>query len=117
MACGRIFGVPKTIRFILFFAGALRLRKGSLDRYSEEINSLLCRFPNLFFIGKRQRCLIRGFLLYFYGKRLNQDICLRFGSKLESGILRTHCWIVQQGMSRFEDEDSVGHYVVLVEYC
>ncbi|MFC1888923.1 lasso peptide biosynthesis protein [Thermodesulfobacteriota bacterium] len=101
---------------IRFLARVLPSKRGSLDRYSSRINGLLQRFPNLFFIGKRQRCLIRGFLLFFFGKRLNQDVRLRFGSKRENGILRTHCWIVQGGTIRFDDEESIGQYVVLVEY-
>jgi len=116
MGCARVCGLPKTIRIIDWLAKALPARRGLLDRYSERIDLLLDRFPYVL-IGRKQRCLIRGFYLYFFGKRLHQDVCLRVGNKLEDGTPKVHCWILQEGMVRFEDQETIEPYVVLVDYA
>lgn len=112
----RFRGVPQTIRLIRRLAQAFPLRKGAIHIFSERVNLLLRRLPFLF-LARHQSCLIRGFLLYFYGKRLGIDICLHFGSQLDQGKFKTHCWILEQGIIRYEVEEVIRDYVVLVEYC
>ncbi len=110
-----LHGVSKTIFLVHRLARALPLNKGSLDGFSDKVNLLLRLLPFLF-LGRKQGCLLRGFLLYFYGKRLNMDVRLRFGSQWGHGKLKTHCWILQEGVVRFETEDVIRDYVMLLEY-
>jgi hypothetical protein len=96
-------------------AKAFPLQEESLDNFSNKIDLLLRRLPFLF-LCRKQKCLIRGFLLYFYGKRLGMDICLRFGSQWEQGKLKNHCWIIQEGIIRYEAENVIREYVTIIEY-
>ena len=114
----RLRGISGTIRLIRLIASALPMHKVSLDTVSIKIDLIINRMPCLFFAGK-QKCLIRGLLLYFYGKRMGENIHLTFGCKWEDKEkrnLKTHCWIVHNGNIRFEVNDIIDKYVTLVEY-
>ena len=116
VGCSHFCGVPKTIRVIQHLAQALPLQEGDIDFFSQKVDLVLRRLFPFLFLARKQNCLTRGFLLYFYGKRLGQDICLRFGSQFDHGKLKTHCWILEQGVIRFEVEEVIRDYVVLIEY-
>ncbi|MBW1820473.1 MAG: hypothetical protein JRI92_01715 [Deltaproteobacteria bacterium] len=114
----RLRGISGTIRLIRLIVSALPMHKVSLDTVSKKIDLIINRVPCLF-IARKQKCLIRGLLLYFYGKRMEQNIHLTFGCKWEDKErrnLKTHCWIVHNGNIRFEVNDIIDKYVTLVEY-
>jgi hypothetical protein len=108
-------GITATIRFIRLIGESLPLSKGDLGAYSNNIDTLLDRFPFLF-LARKQRCLLRGLLLYFFGKRRGIDIRLQFGSKKTDSGLDTHCWISHGRKIRFEVEEVIKQYTLLVEY-
>ena len=108
-------GVPGTIRLIRRLARTLPKRQRSIEGYLHKLNLLLNHMPFLF-PARKQGCLIRGFLLFFYGKRFDMDVRLCFGAKWSQDELKTHCWILEQGFARFEVTDVIKDYVVLVEY-
>ena len=112
----RFCGVTKTIRLARRLARAFPLQEELLDSFSKKADLLLCCLPFLF-LDRKQGCLIRGFLLYFYGKRLGLKVRLHFGSQWKQGKLRNHCWIVQQGVVRYEVEEVIRDYVTIIEYC
>ena len=114
----RLRGISGTIRLIRLIVSALPMHKVSLDTVSIKIDLIINRVPCLF-IAKKQKCLIRGLLLYFYGKRMGQNIHLTFGCKWEDKErrnLKTHCWIIHNGNIRFEVSNIIDNYVTLVEY-
>lgn len=111
----RFFGVTKTIWFIKQLVRILPLQNQSLDDISEKAGFLHQRIPFLF-IARKQKCLIRGFLLFFFGKRMKLDICLRFGCELEDNTLKTHCWILENNAVRFEANEIINKYGTLVDY-
>jgi hypothetical protein len=114
----RLRGISGAIRLIRLIASALPMHKGLLNTFSEIIDLNLSRIPYLFF-ARKQKCLIRGLLLYFYGKRMGENIHLTFGCKWEDKErrnLKTHCWIVHNGNIRFEVSNIIDNYVTLVEY-
>ncbi len=115
IAWSRIQGVPSTIHLICRMSQACPSQGKLLDSTSEQINLLIGRFPFLF-LARKQRCLIRGFLLFFQGKRTREDVRLRFGCHWEQGRLKTHCWILQKGVVRFEVQKVMKDLVTLVEY-
>jgi len=115
MALSRLRGVTQTIHLIRLVSDKLALHKGRLDAYADKIDWLFRRLPFLF-LSKKQGCLIRGFLLYFFCKRRRFKVQLHFGCRLEKGMLHTHCWIVQDGYICFEVEDVIRRYTTLVEY-
>ena len=108
-------GITATIRFIGRSCQLLPMVKENLGAYSNRIDFLLERFPFLF-IGRKQRCLLRGLLLYFFGKRRRMDIRLHFGSKASETGFDTHCWITHEHKVQFEVADVVNQYTPLVEY-
>jgi len=111
----RLRGVTSTIRLIGRIGGALPLTRGSVGAYSAAIDRLLRQVP-LLFIARKQRCLVRGYLIYFFGKRRQLDIRLHFGSKQTVGGFDTHCWIEQGRRIRFELEEVISQYTRLIEY-
>lgn len=114
----RLRGISGTIHLIRLIVSALPMYEVSLDTVSKKIDLIINRIPFLF-IARKQKCLIRGLLLYFYGKRMGQNIHLSFGCKWEDKErrnLKTHCWIVHNGNIRFEVNDIIDKYVTLVEY-
>ncbi len=115
MAASRLQGITPTIRLMCRIGKLIPLVNGNLGTYSKSIDKLLDRFPFLFIAGK-QRCLVRGLLLYFFGKRHQMDIRLQFGSKQVNNGFDTHCWIKLNRQVQFEVEDVIKQYMVLVEY-
>lgn len=111
----RFFGVTTTIRVIHLLGRTLPLKAKLLDTVSYRIDLLYQRFPFLF-VAKKQKCLIRGFLLFFFGKRMRFDICLRFGCQLENERLKTHCWILENNIIRYEVDEVIKEYVTLIDY-
>jgi hypothetical protein len=115
MVLSRHRGITATIRFIGRACNLLPMTKKNLGAYSDRIDFLLERFPFLF-MGRKQRCLMRGLLLYFHGKRRRMDIRLQFGSKASEDGFDTHCWVTLKQKVQFEVEDEVNQYTLLVEY-
>ena len=111
----RFYGVTATIRAINWLGRMLPLKTKLLDTVSDRADILYQRFPFLF-VARRQKCLIRGFLLFFFGKRMGVDICLRFGCQLENSLLKTHCWILENNIIRYEVDEVVKEYVTLIDY-
>jgi len=89
-----------------------------LDLDSERIERCYSRFRYLF-IARRQKCLIRGFLLYFYGKRARADVRLIFGAaKSENhGSPKWHCWITEAYQLKFEVSEVIGKYTPFLEFA
>jgi hypothetical protein len=114
-AVSRRKGITATVRFICRLGKLLPLSKGDLGAYSNSIDILLDRFPFLF-LARKQRCLLRGLLLYYFGKRRRIDIRLQFGSKKTENGLDTHCWISHGRKIQFEVEEVIKQYTLLVEY-
>lgn len=115
MVLSRHRGITATIHFIGRGCRLLPMAKENLGAYSSRIDFLLERFPFLF-MGRKQRCLLRGLLLYFFGKRRRMDIRLQFGSKASETGFDTHCWITHEQKVRFEVEEVINQYTLLVEY-
>lgn len=111
----RLYGVTKTIRIIKRIVRMMPLESLSLDTLSDKIDLLHQRMPFLL-LAKKQKCLIRGFLLFFYGKRLGLDIWLRFGCQWEGDQLKTHCWILESGVVRYEVDEVIKEYETLFDY-
>jgi hypothetical protein len=109
-------GVTVTIRLIRSLSAWFPLETGRIDDYSMHTDRLIKKWPFLFLCHK-QICLIRGLLLFFYGKRRNLDVRLNFGSRRIDHRFDTHCWIIQNGVIRFEVEDVIRQYTILVEYA
>ena len=112
----RLKGVTFTIRMIQWASHRMPLQTGSLSEYSEQIDGLVKTLPFLF-INRKQKCLIRGLVLYFMGKRLKLNVILHFGSKIENQRFNTHCWISQDGQIRFEVDEVIQQYTSLVRYA
>jgi hypothetical protein len=108
-------GITTTVRYIGRLGRVLPLPKGDLEAYSDNIDILFDTFPFLFLAAK-QRCLLRGLLLYFFGKRRRIDIRLQFGSKRTDNGLETHCWISHGRKIQFEVKEVIEQYTPLVEY-
>lgn len=108
-------GVTPTVRLIKRLASRSLLAKGEFGDYSDRIDGLL-KNASFLFHAHRQRCLIRGLLLFFFGKSRGLDVRLRFGSKVENRKFETHCWIVLDGKIRFEVDDVIRRYTTLIEY-
>lgn len=87
----------------------------SLDTLSDKIDWLHRHMPSLL-LAKKQKCLIRGFVLFFYGKRMGLDTRLRFGCQWEGDLLKTHCWILEDGVVRFELDEVIKEYETLYDY-
>jgi len=111
----RLTNVPRCMRMINTFTQWLPSAMGDLNLIAEMVDRLLTHSPWLF-IYKRQVCLIRGLIVYFYGKRLRKDVTLQFGSKFSQGKLRTHCWTRHENTIYFESEAAIREYVVLIDY-
>jgi hypothetical protein len=116
MGWSRFRGVTGTVSMIRWLVEHLPPKAGSLEMVSDKVSRLHRRFPFLF-VGRRQKCLIRGFLLLFYAKRMGLDVLLRFGCRWEGDALKTHCWIVRGDVSLFEVADVLDEYETLVEYA
>lgn len=114
--CSRLLGVSGAVRTIHLLVSVLPHRKGTLESISDKLDALLGGRLSFLFLAKKQRCLIRGFVLFFYGKRFRLDVGLRFGCRRKDGILVTHCWIVRDGEVLFERQSVIDDYVVLVAY-
>lgn len=114
--CSRLWGVSGAVRIILLLVSISPPRKGTLENISDRMDALLGGRLSFLFLAKRQPCLIRGFILYYYGKRFRLDVGLRFGCRQKDGVLQTHCWIVRDGVVLFERNGVIDKYVVLVEY-
>jgi hypothetical protein len=108
-------GIRKTIQLIRTLAPYFPLRNGKLEIFSKKIDVALSKIPFLF-LARKQTCLIRGFLLFFYGKRLGEDIHFYFGCQWEQEIHKVHCWIEQNGQIQFEVPDVINKYTALMEY-
>lgn len=115
MAWSRIKGVSETIRVIRRLAAFLPPIAPDADRISETISSLHKRFPFLF-IAASQKCLIRGFLIFFYGQRMKLNMRLQFGGLWADNELRIHCWILLEDRYFYEVPDVINEYELLVEY-
>ena len=111
----RGLGVTRTVRLIKWMSPWLPLNKGDLGDYSDRIDALLKNLP-YFFYAHRQACLIRGLLLFFFGKRRKLDIQLHFGSKIVNQRFNSHCWISLDGKVRFEVDEVIRQYTTLIEY-
>jgi hypothetical protein len=109
-------GVTKAIRFINYLGNLFPQTGIKLDQYSSLIDKLIKRCPFLLIAGK-QACLIRGLLLYFFGKRNGLNIKLCFGSKQTNRGFDTHCWIVCDGRILYEVDKVIKQYTTLVEYA
>lgn len=114
--CSRLLGVPGAICVIRLLVSVMPPRKGTLESISDKLDALLGGRLSFLFLAKKQRCLIRGLILFYYGKRLRLDVGLRFGCRRKDGMLKTHCWIVRDGVVLFERKGVIDNYVVLVEY-
>lgn len=114
-AISRLKGITATVKLICRIGESLPLAKGDLGTYSNSIDLLLERFPFLF-LCRKQHCLLRGLLLYFFGKRLGIDIRLHFGSKKTDSGFDTHCWIAHGRQIQFEVEKVIKQYTRLIEY-
>jgi len=113
----RVQGVPKTVKIIKKIVQLIPKQSTyeSLDEISKQVDFLYNHFSFLF-IAKKQKCLLRGFLLFFYGKRMERDVCLRFGCQWEDNNLKVHCWILENNDVRFELEDVIAEYETLLDY-
>jgi hypothetical protein len=111
----RLRGITATIKFIDGAVDLLPLANGELGAYSNSIDVLFDRFPFLF-LARKQRCLLRGLLIYFFGKRRGLDIRLQFGSRKTKTGLDTHCWITLDRCVQFEVKEVIDQYTMLVEY-
>jgi hypothetical protein len=114
-ASARWRGVTPTVRMITWMASRLPATRGEFGHYSGRIDALLKNVPFLF-VAHRQKCLIRGLLLFFFGKRRKLDVQLHFGSKIDHQKFNTHCWIVLDGKIHFEVDDVIRQYTTLIEY-
>jgi hypothetical protein len=114
----RLFGVRPTIRLIQAWARRLKLADASLDGVSDCIERSYRRYRVLF-VARRQKCIVRGFLLYFYGKRARLDVRLIFGAAAsEPGRApKWHCWIVLDDVVRFEVPEVIGQYTPFIEFA
>lgn len=120
----RVFGVASTVRFIKLLARSLPFHDASLDVDSARIERCYKRFRYLF-IARRQKCLIRGFLLYFYGKRARRDVRLIFGaaplenpdSRVDLASPKWHCWITEAHQLKFEVSEVIGQYTPFLEFA
>lgn len=111
----RLRGITATIKFIGRAADLLPSSNGELGAYSNSINALFDGLPFLF-IARKQRCLLRGLLIYFFGKRKDLDIRLQFGSRKTKIGFDTHCWISLDGQVQFEVKEVIDQYTALIEY-
>lgn len=113
----RVKGVTGTIRLIKKMAHFLPPVKPGAEEISEEITFLHKRFPFLF-LAKDQKCLIRGFLLFFYGKRMGLNMRLRFGCCWDDDKddMKVHCWILLENKYFYEIAEVIDEYELLVEY-
>lgn len=99
-------------------ARSLPPRNSPLEADSERIERCYARFRHLF-VARGQKCLIRGFLLYFYGKRAGKDVRLIFGAapSEDSGAPKWHCWIVEARQLKFEVPEVIGAYTPFLEFA
>jgi len=117
MLWNRFFGIPSTIKFIKRCAALTSSSDESLVSISNKVDKCSQCVPYLFLFG-RQKCLIRGYLLYFFGKNTGQDIRLVFGAtKINCfDFIGWHCWILEQDQIKFEVPAVIEKYVPFLEY-
>jgi hypothetical protein len=115
IAISRFRGVTTTTRIARRAGRLFPISNGKLGDYSDKIDLLLRKVP-FFFIARKQRCLVRGFLIYFFGKRRQMQVHLHFGSRKTDIGFDSHCWITHNTNVRFEVEDVIKQYTTLVEY-
>ena len=111
----RIKGISPTIRLIRRLAALAPADGCCIEDYSRSIDRLVKRKPFLFW-ARHRTCLIRGLLLYYFGKRNRLEVRLSFGSKPAARGFDTHCWIVLEGTIRFEVDEVIKQYTPLIEY-
>lgn len=116
MLLSRFRGVPGTIHLIRLLADRLAPLKACLDDTSRKLSCFHRKMPFLFFAAK-QKCLIRGFVLFFYGKRMGIDIRLRFGCCWKNNEIKTHCWILVQDSPCYETAEFLEEFEMLIEYA
>ena len=115
MGCSRLMGVPKTVKLIKRLSLMLPLDGESLNHISENID-LIYKRTRYLLLAQKQKCLIRGFLIFFYGKRLGAAIRLVFGVQMEDRDPKWHCWLVEEENLLFEVDEVISRYVQMVEY-
>lgn len=115
MIWSRFRGVSGTTRLIRYLAHRLVPLEECLDDTSQKLSCLHQKMPFIFFAAK-QKCLIRGFVLFFYGKRMGIDIRLRFGCCWKNNDLKTHCWIMVQDGPCYETDEFLNEFEMLIDY-
>jgi hypothetical protein len=92
----RLMGLARTARLIKALAWLLPTRKTDLGRVARRLSRADKRFGPAFLAGNRP-CLIRGLVLYFYGKRMRRPVRLVVGGRRQEGTdsLLWHCWVVE----------------------
>ncbi len=112
----RWLGVPSTMKWIVRAARWDWSGSADLDSISNRLDWWLKKTPWLF-IGHRQKCLIRGFVLYYQAKRRRLNVSLTFGAK--SGVLGVpdwHCWLAIDGKIHYEVAEVIQQYVPMLVY-
>lgn len=107
-------GITKTIRWMQRLTTQYPAHTGDISAYSDKIDKIVKKHPFLF---GPQICLIRGLMLFYFGKRRGMNVQLKFGSKIVPDGFETHCWIVLDGKVHFEVDEVIRQYVTLVEYA
>lgn len=117
MLWNRFFGISSTIKLIKRCATLTTASDESLESISNKVDKCRQRAPYLF-LFRKQKCLIRGYLLYFFGKNTGRDIRLVFGATKTncSGLVAWHCWILEQDQIKFEVPTVIEMYVPFIEY-
>ena len=117
MAHSRLYGVPATVKRIsegrLYWpAGRTRI-----DAVSRKLDWWWKWTPWLF-IGKNQKCLVRGLVLFFYAKRQEEEVVLTFGAKPDtsSNDLQWHCWLTIDGRIQYEVDEEILKYTPVLSY-
>jgi hypothetical protein len=93
----------------------LRTHPQDLETLSRQVDRWYSVLRPLF-LAADQKCLIRGLLLYFYGKRMGYEVRLVFGGRKDGGDILWHCWIVDGTGARFELPGPLSEYVPVLEF-
>lgn len=119
MLLGWLVGVKRTIRVINFFAAFGYSQFLSIAKVSENLQWAYTRLSFLV-IGKKQKCLWRGYTLYYYAKCAQQPVKLVFGVKQDERIqdneLNWHCWIELNDSPLFETPEVIEQYHRFIEF-
>jgi len=113
-ASARVAGIPRAVRLVNRLAATLPANGLSLDATSDRFDRVFSKWRPLFF-ANGQKCMLRGLTLLFYAKRAKLPVRLVFGARREGESLLWHCWLLEDGVLRYERPEVIAGFAPFFE--